>query len=75
MNNKKNLSCSTRNLKTPHIYSTGWWVWKKCSHKNNEKKNFNTNKERGEDRGYDAFGAAHSKVAKGSHNQVRIKYR
>ncbi len=38
MNNKKNLSCSTRNLKTPHIYSTGWWVCKKCSHKNNEKK-------------------------------------
>ncbi len=72
MGSKRKFSCSTCNRKTPHVYSDGWWTCKKCGHKI---KNENTNKKNGHGRDYEASGAAHNKIAKGSYNQARRNYR
>ena len=79
MSTKKNLSCLACNCKREHIYSSGRWICMTCRRKKKEitdRKNSNTNKKRGEDRGYDASGAAHNKITKSSHNnQFHRKYR
>jgi hypothetical protein len=81
MSSQKILQCSECKHDTPHIYSSGWWkcITKKCRHKIKLKienrKDRNTNKAKGDDRGYDASDEAHNKIAKGSHNQIRRNYR
>lgn len=61
------LKCPKCKAETVHFHSSGWWKCEKCKN-NTVKANLgNTNKGRGEDRGYDASGEAHGMAAKGSH--------
>jgi hypothetical protein len=60
------IQCPKCKAVTEHFHSSGWWKCPKCKN-NTVKANLgNTNKGRGEDRGFDASGEAHGLVAKGS---------
>jgi len=60
------IQCPKCKAMTDHFHSSGWWKCQKCKN-NTVKANLgNTNKGRGEDRGFDASGEAHGMAAKGS---------
>ena len=60
------IRCPKCNSITEHFHSSGWWKCSKCKN-NTAKANLgNTNKGKGEDRGFDASDEAHGIVAKGS---------
>ena len=91
MTSQLNLLCSICMRTKPHTISDGMWECNKCSHNinkkenintnkkeninMNKKENLNTNKKRGQDRNYDASGAAHSIKPKGFQNQARRNHR
>jgi len=70
MTHKKNMKCMQCNDATKHFHHSGWWKCTKCGNKTAKSKLGNTNRNKGEDRGYDASGEAHSKIAKGSNRSI-----
>jgi ribosomal protein L37AE/L43A len=70
MTNKKNMMCMICEKETEHFHRSGWWKCAKCHNNTVKAKLGNTNRDKGEDRGYDASGEAHNKIPKGSHRSV-----
>jgi hypothetical protein len=67
------MTCTRCEGETEHFHCSGRWKCAKCGNFTaRDKKEFrNTNKNKGDDRGYDASGEAHSIIAKGSHRMIR----
>ncbi len=64
-------SSSCKNKRTDHIHQGGRWKCQNCSEYTTKANAENTNRNKGEDRNFDASGDAHSKIAKGSHGYNR----
>jgi ribosomal protein L37AE/L43A len=68
--NKKNMNCKQCRRETKHHQGSGWWICNMCDGKTVKISTDNTNKKKGHDRGFDASGEAHSKIAKGSNRSI-----
>ena len=63
--------CTVCDIETKHFHNNGWWRCFTCKKCTERAKLGNTNRSKGDDRGYDASGEAHRKIAPGSHGSNR----
>jgi ribosomal protein L37AE/L43A len=70
MSRKKIIMCMTCKAATDHFHQSGWWICENCKNSCAKTCFNNTNRNRGEDRSYEASGESHNKIAKGSHGRT-----